>query len=110
MNHSLKPIQEYVGAVLHLLITLDGLLSWPVSPCCCAPPCSTMPKAAAKEKAPKAAAKKGKAPAKSPAKAKKEKKEKDPNAPKRPLGAYFLFSNDMRAKVSPGVMTAALSG
>jgi hypothetical protein len=69
-----------------------------------------MPKAAAKEKAPKAAAKKGKAPAKSPAKAKKEKKEKDPNAPKRPLGAYFLFSNDMRAKVSPGGMTAALSG
>jgi hypothetical protein len=66
-----------------------------------------MPKAAAKEKAPKAAAKKGKAPAKSPAKAKKEKKEKDPNAPKRPLGAYFLFSNDMRAKVSLGDMPGA---
>jgi hypothetical protein len=27
------------------------------------------------------------------------KKEKDPNAPKRPMGAYFLFSGDMRAKV-----------
>jgi len=52
----------------------------------------TMPKAAAKEKAP---AKSKKAPAKE----KKEKAAKDPNAPKRPMGAYFLFSGDMRAKV-----------
>jgi len=47
--------------------------------------CRTMPKAAAKKKA--------------PAKEKKEKKEKDPNAPKRPLTAYFLYANDMRPKV-----------
>lgn len=29
----------------------------------------------------------------------KSKKEKDPNAPKRPLTAYFLFMGDERAKV-----------
>lgn len=51
--------------------------------------CSTMPKAA------KTPTKKSKAPAKE----KKEKKEKDPNAPKRPLTAYFLFANDKRAGV-----------
>jgi len=70
-----------------------------------------MPKAAAKEKAP---AKEKKAPAKgkkAPAKEKKETKVKDPNAPKRPLGAYFLFSNDMRAKVkeeNPGTLLLPL--
>ena len=29
----------------------------------------------------------------------KTKKAKDPNAPKRPMSAYFLFMNDMRSSV-----------
>jgi hypothetical protein len=41
-----------------------------------------------------------KTPAKSPkTKAKKAKKVKDPNAPKRNLSAYFFFMNDQRPKV-----------
>lgn len=67
-----------------------------------------MPKAAAKEKAP---AKEKKAPAKGKKAPAKEKKVKDPNAPKKPLGAYFLFSNDMRAKVkeeNPGTLLLSM--
>lgn len=49
-----------------------------------------MPKAKASGKSAKAST----APA-----AKKMKKEKDPNAPKRPLSAYFIFSNEIRPTV-----------
>lgn len=35
----------------------------------------------------------------SPTKAKKKRVKKDPNAPKKPMQAYFLFSQDQRAKV-----------
>ena len=31
---------------------------------------------------------------------KKKPKPKDPNAPKRPPGSYFLFSNDRRSKLA----------
>eukprot|EP00472_Partenskyella_glossopodia_P002962 CAMPEP_0197524916 /NCGR_PEP_ID=MMETSP1318-20131121/10343_1 /TAXON_ID=552666 /ORGANISM="Partenskyella glossopodia, Strain RCC365" /LENGTH=171 /DNA_ID=CAMNT_0043078015 /DNA_START=32 /DNA_END=547 /DNA_ORIENTATION=+ len=34
-----------------------------------------------------------------PGKKKRKRKKKDPNAPKRPLGAYFLFLDDNRAKM-----------
>ena len=33
---------------------------------------------------------------------------KDPNAPKRPMSAYFLFMNEERAKVSKTFKVAAL--
>ena len=63
-------------------------------------------RAAPKAKAEKPA-KKAKAPAKKESKAKVEKpekkvkKKKDPNAPKRGMSAFMLFSNDNRAKASP---------
>jgi hypothetical protein len=42
---------------------------------------------------------KRKAPARSKTRTTKGKKQKDPNAPKRPLSAYFLFSAAERAKI-----------
>jgi len=47
-----------------------------------------------------------KAPTKRVAKAKTEKKKKDPNAPKRGLSAYMFFANDQRESVredNPGI-------
>merc|ERR1711869_96257 len=38
-------------------------------------------------------------------KAKKFKKPKDQNAPKRPLNAYFLFSNAVRSKIQKSLGT-----
>jgi len=48
---------------------------------------------------PKGSKKGAKGKAKAKRGAKKEKKVKDPNAPKRPMSAYFLFMNATRASV-----------
>ncbi|KDD76594.1 hypothetical protein H632_c168p1 [Helicosporidium sp. ATCC 50920] len=57
--------------------------------------------------APKSASpSKAKATATKAAGVKKTKKDKDPNAPKRSLSAYFMYSNDVREQVkadNPGI-------